>query len=337
MKKFFLLLVLMITTSVLAQQANVSPYFPDIAYSNSNRRDLTQWTYFDLNFVSLKVTSFIYNKMEMSQDGEQDIKFNNGIGTITQSYIEQASRGIPKKLKIKYTVFPIEHDFVIKSVKITGDYEKVTTLYAYYWNTSLHFDEVASKKIVTSQNLQDKVVYHYNGRNPYITVDNTTIHDSETFSKEFIVKRDKYNLNKEKRELEKKQQEQAEIEALNEQRNAKIAAYKAKEEKRQEEIKKLREKREEENKRIKSRRYSKTNIEVVKKKRKFDFNQEVDTSLEKKIETFLQSEKNGSYVLEVVRTYELDKEVDLSFNIIGYEKPILDKAVKKASGFLKGF
>lgn len=291
MKNWFLLLLFIPFLSISQE---VSPYFPT-PFSSENRYE-TQMTYFDLNFVSLKVQDFFSRKFLMQQsDSKANLK--EGKGTITNIYEDKiAINRDTRKVNVTYEVFPIGNEFVIKNVQIEGDYEVVTKFYVYYWSTDLNFGDLKDKEIAKNYFLQDRISYSSNNGNTIINIVNTAIEDEEKFTKDYLEKKQKFDVDKKALDLKKEQ---------------KIAAYK-KEEKRAA-IQK-------------TRTYK---YDVVKKKKKLTYKQSnqylIDKNaksehLKKGINSFMENKKRGVYLIKVIYKYENDKLISTDFKVEAYQK-----------------
>lgn len=181
MKK--LLLLLLITTFVQAQK--IYPSYPGVPIDDYPY--LTQITYYDLNYVSNRITKFLYANNNMNDLSDKNIyNLKDGVGTITMPYIEMSSRGKQSKLAVSYDLFKVDGEFVIKSLKITGDYDKMVLFYVTFWNTEINVEKNHS---ITNNFVQDLITFNNNVQNPIITVTNTTISDTDKFTADFLNKK----------------------------------------------------------------------------------------------------------------------------------------------------
>ena len=183
MKKLLLFIFLISGYCCLAQQPEIYPYYPSPVITSGTE---TQITYFDLNFVALRIQEFASQSLEMTLiDNEYNIK--DGKGDITYIFEEKIVAGsrTPYKLNAVFSVEPLANTFVIKSLKINGDSDKVLSFYVGFWNTTINFDDLKKKGMVYNRYLQDKIEYHFNSGNPYIEITNTSIKDFGTFATAF--------------------------------------------------------------------------------------------------------------------------------------------------------
>ena len=325
-RQLILITIIFLTQNVFAQ--NISPYYPAPFFSSTLNKYECQFTYFDLNFVSLNIQDFMSRKFAMSQDGSQS-KYNlkEGKGTISNVYIDQISiNREPRKIKITYTIFPIEKEFVIKSVKITGNADVVLKFYVYFWSTTLNFDDVSKKEAVSNRYFQDRISYSYNNGNSYIQINNTTVKDDKNFIDNFIIKKTKYN--KEKIEAEKKE-EILKQEKIKE-KEIKLEKLKIKKEKEKQEEEKQQEEKElayEEKLNTKNLQFS---YKVIKTKKKvkielIDTYQSdkyaTETDIEQKLKEFLSDKNKGTYTIRVNYTTIYDKLTDTELKVKNYQKP----------------
>jgi hypothetical protein len=172
MKTLTLLISLFLFSNVIAQ--NISPYQGKMVFSNKYE---TQITYVDLNHVSIKIQSFLSDKLDMQLD---DTKYNltDGVGEIISIYTEGiAINREPKSIRIIYNVFGIGHDFVIKEATISGDIDIVIRFFVRFWKTTLSFDNLKNGEIASYRFLQDKISFSDN----VIKITNTAIKNVADF------------------------------------------------------------------------------------------------------------------------------------------------------------
>lgn len=184
MKKLLLLTAITLL-SVTGFAQKVYPSYPGVPIDDYAY--LTQITYYDLNYVSNRITKFLYANNNMNDLPDKNIyNLKDGVGTITMSYIEMSSRGKQSKLTVTYNLFKIDGEFVIKSLKITGDYDKMVLFYVTFWNTEINVEKNHS---ITNNFVQDLITFNNNIQNPIITVTNTTISDTNKFTTDFLNKK----------------------------------------------------------------------------------------------------------------------------------------------------
>lgn len=191
MKKAFYLLFFWLSVS---SAQKISPYYPGKpAIVNDYNEYQTQITFVDLNHVVLKIQDFLSSKMKLSPHGKERYNLKEGIGTISYEYL--TSSGKPKKINLTFTVFPIDHDFIIESCAITGDNDLVLQFYVKYWDTNINIDEITAKRTAHSRFLQDEISY-YPG---HLIIKNSTIRSRDEFKTEYLAKRAK-EINEKKEE-----------------------------------------------------------------------------------------------------------------------------------------
>ena len=183
MKKLILLLILQVASVCNAQK--IYPSYPGVPIDDYPY--LTQITYYDLNYISNRITKFLYANNNMNELPDKNIyNLKDGVGTITMPYIEMSSRGKQSKLTVTYNIFTIDGEFVIKSLKITGDYDKMVLFYVTFWNTKINVEKNHS---ITNNFVQDLITFNNNVQNPIITVSNTTILDTDKFTIDYLNKK----------------------------------------------------------------------------------------------------------------------------------------------------
>ncbi|AMO19425.1 hypothetical protein [Flavobacterium columnare] len=183
MKKLILILILQVASVCNAQK--IYPSYPGVPIDDYPY--LTQITYYDLNYVSNRITKFLYANNNMNDLPDKNIyNLKDGVGTITMPYIEMSSRGKQSKLTVTYNLFKVDGEFVIKSLKITGDYDKMVLFYVTFWNTEINVEKNYS---ITNNFVQDLITFNNNVQNPIITVTNTTISDTNKFTTDFLNKK----------------------------------------------------------------------------------------------------------------------------------------------------
>lgn len=179
MKKIVALLFLY---SICSFAQEVSPYYP-AKYVGENPSDFSsQLTYFDSNFIVNKVSDFIYYRMAMKLESSDDSKLLYNGGELTYHYADMFSSG---RLSIKYYIGKVNDVYTVKSVKITGDSERLITFFVEFWKTTINFKEPSGKSDVSLLTGQDVVKLFFNKGKPYITVTNGTYKTIEEFNLKF--------------------------------------------------------------------------------------------------------------------------------------------------------
>lgn len=196
MKKIILLIAIITFAGVHAQK--VSPYYPKVNISESPSQFRSQFTYFDSNFITNRISELMELKYMMTQEKYEDknFDFEKG-GLIDITYVDKFSTSGNKTLKFSYNTFVGIDDFIVKSVKITGSPERVLKFYTTYWNTTLNIKEYGKNAIVENNYGQDNINLHLNNGKPYITIKNSTFKTDEAFIsyfKELVNKDSKASL-----------------------------------------------------------------------------------------------------------------------------------------------
>lgn len=309
MKKISFILLLFITVNSFAQK--ISPYFPDPFLTSSSNKYQTQISYFDLNFVTLKLQDYMSYKFLMTLNDEKTkYELNEGKGDITFAFIDKmAINKKPRELFFKYSVFPLEKELVITELKITGDTDTVLRFYIDFWTTTLNFDDVSKTETVSNRLFQDRISYSYNNGNSYVTVKNTTIENPEEFITEYEAKKVEFDKNEKIRIAQKEIEEKERAKRLEEEQ-------KIKEKERNTQI-------------------TKVKYQVIKKKRNLKFEKtnkyfpdkhSEEANLKSRFNEFLAEKEKGTYIIEVQYKLVYKELTDINFEIISYTKPkgILD-------------
>lgn len=304
MKNTLLILLLILIGGNIYGQT-ISPYFPSRYISPTSNEYETQITYFDLNFVNLKLQDYLSYQFGMTLNSEKaKYELKNGKGFITSAFIDKISMNRnPRELFFKFNVFPMGKGFVIKDLKITGTADAVLRFYVSYWTTTLNFDDVSKTEVVSNRLLQDRISYNFNNGNPYIKVENTTIENPEKFIAEYQLKKIEY-AKKEKEKAEKAKREKIKRE-------------------------KIKAKREKEIEKERNTKIIKFTYQVVKKKRGIEFiqnsyfpdNNAEKANIEKRFTELLADKERGKYLIEVKYTKVYDELKNTELKIQNYTKP----------------
>lgn len=287
-----ILLLILIGGNIYGQ--SISPYFPSRYISATSNEYETQITYFDLNFVNLKLQDYLSYQFGMTLNSEKaKYELKNGKGFITSAFVDKISMNRnPRELFFKFNVFPMGKEFVIKDLKITGTTDAVLRFYVSYWTTTLNFDDISKTEIVSNRLLQDRISYNFNNGNPYIKIENTTIESPEKFIDEYQRKKNA-NAKKEKEKDEKAKKEKIKAKREKE-RNTKVIKF---------------------------------TYQVVKKRRGLEFiqnsyfpdNNAEKANIEKKFNELLSNKERGEYLIEVNYTEVYDKLKNTELEIKSYK------------------
>lgn len=297
MQRLITLLCVFITVITFAQSPDISPHYPKVLIS---QRGETQFTYYDLNFVNTNIQFFVKSNMGMKLIDDPIFNLNDdGKGTIDYNYTENIVIGKRKPYNIifSYTVEPIGHLLVITKCKITGSPIKVADFFIKYWKTDIQLEKVKQEKIIYNYYVQDKITYHVNKGNPFISIENTTIKDFKTFEKDYLEKVKEVSEKKELKEKELKEKEESKKTTIEEKTSNKT---------------------EEKDNRIYSIITDVTVIDIKKGKLNiFQTNISDDLSLE--YENYLKGKKDGRYFIMVKITHKGDKKTN-EFKLLRYSK-----------------
>ena len=182
----------------------ISPYYP--AIENQNNTTI-QFTYYDFNFVSLKLQDYLSNKYSLI---ETDLINEGNYQTFVLIFNESISiNKNPSQLKFYFKTFTIGEDQVIKDVKITGSKESLLIFFAFYWSSQIDTD--VNKSNILGQNYfrQDKITFERMSNSYFIRIINNTIKDDSEFTKNYLSKlKEVTEIKESKQEIEITQTQQ---------------------------------------------------------------------------------------------------------------------------------
>jgi hypothetical protein len=202
------------------KRTDISPYgaaYSNLSFSMSQiapHGHLTQFTYFDINFVSQRFEDFLTNNDFLAQVGETEIEMSKPDKFIAKRFQKKAQYNStkPRSILVKYNLFDNNGLLMVKSCEISGYWDYVIELYVYYWTTNMNFEAAKKAEVAVSFLLQDRIALTLNAVKEYgsILITNTTIKSSDQF-KEIVDKNSQFNLKNSIDSL--KQQHLKEIEA----------------------------------------------------------------------------------------------------------------------------
>jgi len=142
--------------------------------------EATQITYYDLNFVDRRIQDFMRDNLHMVIKQTPKFYKQNGVEFLIVKYFPEASIGItnPGFIQFKYLLF--ENHFknaIIKSCKITGDFNMLINFYASYWPTNMHINPGPKDEVAYTYLMQDKISFALTPKNHQgeINISNTTL------------------------------------------------------------------------------------------------------------------------------------------------------------------
>ena len=177
---------------------------------------LTQMTFFELNFVNLRIQDFMSKRLMMAPKGEPTFT-GDAIKTLTQKYHKNIQINFAKEydMSVSYKLFPLQDKLIIESCEITGYYQYVIDFFVDYWTTTLNFEAAKGGEIVVNYLLQDRasLTLNFPKETATIKIINTTIPDSKAFTKQF---NENFEIQKLKEQENNKKKEEERISFLNE-------------------------------------------------------------------------------------------------------------------------
>ena len=94
----------------------------------------TKFCGFRLSTVEMKFGMFISEFLSMAEANSEPF-IKNGKGIIATTYVDKiSSQQYPAKIKVQYNVEGHGTEFIINSVKITGNKKRLIDLFISYWN-----------------------------------------------------------------------------------------------------------------------------------------------------------------------------------------------------------
>ncbi|MGV0830313.1 hypothetical protein ACTS9C_15920 [Empedobacter brevis] len=174
---------LLILSASIGFGQTISPYYPAI----ENKKNTTiQFTYYEFNFVSLKLQDYLSGKYSLI---DSDMINENDYQTFVLTFKESISiNKNPSELKFYFKTFTIGENQVIKDVKITGSKDALLIFFAFYWTSPIDTD--VNKSNVLGQNYfrQDKITFERMNNSYFIRIINNTIKDDSEFTKNYLSK-----------------------------------------------------------------------------------------------------------------------------------------------------
>jgi hypothetical protein len=166
-------------------RTDLSPYGKTYTTLNAEMKQLaphelaTQISYFDMNFVNVKMQQFMDEQMAMANVGGPVLNKKGMPESFSMKYIPKASIGATKipSITIKYNLFTNSKGHpIIKSCEIYGDLSYIAYFYAKYWPTNMNFDS-HGPAVVYCYLLQDKagITLNRKTKQAVISINNTTI------------------------------------------------------------------------------------------------------------------------------------------------------------------
>ncbi|MGV0830741.1 hypothetical protein ACTS9D_00780 [Empedobacter brevis] len=181
MKILYTFLLIILASIGFGQK--ISPYYP--AFENQNNTTI-QFTYYEFNFVSLKLQDYLSNKYSLI---DTNLINEENYQTFVLTFNESISiNKNPSQLKFYFKTFTIGEDQVIKDVKITGSKESLLIFFAFYWSSPIDTD--VNKSNILGQNYfrQDKITFEKMNNSYMIRVINNTITNDSEFTKNYLSK-----------------------------------------------------------------------------------------------------------------------------------------------------
>jgi hypothetical protein len=118
---------------------------------------LTEFNDMRLNFVDPRVQSFMSEKMGMTLSGDPSSNVDGKHITITETYQKKISSKVnDKALVIHYEGEADGNEIIIKECHISGVDMYVIDFFVKYWNTTLNFEDVKGKEVVTNYWITDR-------------------------------------------------------------------------------------------------------------------------------------------------------------------------------------
>lgn len=284
------LLYFCLLITVFSNAQTISPYYPSEPMFDGEE---TQFTFFEYNYVSVRIQNFLSNNMDMTFVSDDYIVNDpyTKLRLIFKKYVSQDNQ----RLKFDFILFNTDDKLIIKSVKITGDYELLALFFVKYWNTTLQFsDTVGENPIAYSYYLQDKAEFIREKNSYAIVVNNSTIRDVNNFITDFNAKKISYQ-----KELDDHQEKKR----LENEKKDSIAK---------------------ENFIKKNTRYAEFEYSVIKRKNKLEIKRlgafpdsyvsQID--IQEELAQFLINYKNGGYLINVGYTIFKDKVSDVRLKIV---------------------
>ncbi|MGV0854622.1 hypothetical protein ACTS95_08100 [Empedobacter brevis] len=181
MKILYTFLLIILASIGFGQR--ISPYYPAIENQNNTT---TQFTYYEFNFVSLKLQDYLSNKYSLI-DTDLINEENYQIFVLTFNESISINKN-PSQLKFYFKTFTIGENQVIKDVKITGSKESLLIFFAFYWSSPIDTDINKSNILGQNNFRQDKITFEKMNNSYIIRIINNTITNDSEFTNNYLSK-----------------------------------------------------------------------------------------------------------------------------------------------------
>lgn len=143
----------------------------------------TQFSGMRLNFVNPRVEGFLQSRMKLTHYGELEMK-GDSIKYLSQSFQKQISTSkIDPIITFTYEVKPEGEEFMIRSCKVTGNADLVTSFYISFWKTKLNFDDAKGKEIVINYFWEDRIALTIDSKKHIATIEIQKTHTPQVQKK----------------------------------------------------------------------------------------------------------------------------------------------------------
>jgi hypothetical protein len=170
-------LLLFILFSGFAFGQDISPYYPAKQLEALQGNEPTQLTYYDSQYTTNCLISFLTYRMGMSQLEPQKGKTDS---ETIYPFQDKFSDG---KIYVTLNEAKINTDalypVIVTSLKINGTKDRVFSFFINYWNTTIDWD--AKKSDIERKHFQDVIRLHFNNGKPYITITNASYKNTKEF------------------------------------------------------------------------------------------------------------------------------------------------------------
>ena len=194
-----LIAFLLLTSSIFSysqdyfERTDLSPYGQKYSHLDANmsalssHKYLTQFTYFELNFVNTRLEQYLTLYSDYSMSDDIIFVMDKPEKYLINTYEKKVSSSSNKRtFQVKYNLFEEEGNLLIKSVEISGYWEYIIDIYINYWTTNLNFEATKKEETVINYLLQDRVALTLNAKTKTgkIVITNTSINNLTDYYKQ---------------------------------------------------------------------------------------------------------------------------------------------------------
>ncbi len=172
-------------TAKYFSRLDFSPY--GLPYASLASTETSQITFFDLNFITIRVQSFLEARLGFHLIDEPSLVKEVNLSSLTYKFQQSnvyVGTKIPKPMLIKYFFFTNSYgNPIISKCIIDGDDDSVIKFFVNYWPTTIHFDGNKKNGVFFSYFLQDKIELYQQVLKNYgkLSITNSTLNSTTDY------------------------------------------------------------------------------------------------------------------------------------------------------------